>query len=517
MQCARCNSPVAAGEVVCSRCGQPPEPLATRSWDIRRRDPKTRSADAAPEYGRDLTRYLCIAVHLDSTIAQATIAGVLGSARRAFPIAHGVDLAAVTRNALAGQRRHAIRDGLLVVLWLILIVSLARSSVFAFAAILGMWLVVLGEQIASHTYAVRRLAPTTFDPDHLAVAMSPRVERRLAEVRNQPVGNVTVYSGYSPFAGNGVVLKSWSFSIDVAKGTPTGGAVRPFATDALRQYVVQAVGDLRWTEIETEERLFVSGQNIRTDPVFLAGPKRRPKTLIDDAHLRAALASPEGSTRHYTAFYVSGWQGHMVLALFLRFVQRPRSLFVEASFSLLPPLDERFHAIDARPATDAFAAGVAAVRQFKLTRKSMISLPGHAILCFGRVGQIAARPLTAALRERAERQAVEAGMHYDFGAPDSVRELAGGKKYRLYFQQLDQEMYAKVIENRVLDAIVEFLDLHGVATDSLVERQTTILNTGVMVTGNASLKADNVTGAGSSVFNFRQFRGRSSGEGNSPR
>jgi hypothetical protein len=302
----------------------------------------------------------------------------------------------------------------------------------------------------------------------------------------------------------------------VEKGTELGGPARRFATEELRQHVVQAVGDLRWAEIETEERLFVSGQNIRNDRRFLPNPRRRPVSLVGADQVRAALENPEGSARHYTAFYVSGWQGHMVLAVFLRFVQRPRSLFVEASFSLLPPLDERFHAIDARPATDAVSAGLDAVRQFKLIRTSLVSTPVHAILCFGRLGGIAMRPLMAALRERSERQAVEGGMHYDFGAPESVRELAAGKKYRLYFQQLDKEMYAKVLENRILDAIAEFLDDRGVDTHSLVERQTTILNNGVMVSGNASLTADSVAaGAGSSALGIRQFLGRSSGEGKS--
>jgi hypothetical protein len=55
--------------------------------------------------------------------------------------------------------------------------------------------------------------------------------------------------------------------------------------------------------------------------------------------------------------------------------------------------------------------------------------------------------------------------------------------YRRYFQRLDREMYVKTLEQRLLDAIIQFLDEHNVDVSDLVERQTTILNNGVMLSG----------------------------------
>jgi hypothetical protein len=52
-------------------------------------------------------------------------------------------------------------------------------------------------------------------------------------------------------------------------------------------------------------------------------------------------------------------------------------------------------------------------------------------------------------------------------------------------------MYAKLLERRVLSLILEFLDDHDVDTSELVERQSIILNSGVMVSGG-TLQADNL-------------------------
>jgi hypothetical protein len=79
---------------------------------------------------------------------------------------------------------------------------------------------------------------------------------------------------------------------------------------------------------------------------------------------------------------------------------------------------------------------------------------------------------------------------YNYGAVQSIREQAASPNYRMYFQKLDKEMHVKTIEQNILDAIIDFLDNHGVDTASLRERQSTILNNGVIVTGG-SIHADN--------------------------
>jgi hypothetical protein len=66
---------------------------------------------------------------------------------------------------------------------------------------------------------------------------------------------------------------------------------------------------------------------------------------------------------------------------------------------------------------------------------------------------------------------------------------------------LDKEMYVKVFEKQLLFAVKGFLDAHNIDTSDIQERQTTILNSGVIVQGgeiNAEALAVG-TGASSTV------------------
>jgi hypothetical protein len=72
---------------------------------------------------------------------------------------------------------------------------------------------------------------------------------------------------------------------------------------------------------------------------------------------------------------------------------------------------------------------------------------------------------------------------FDYGATTSLRELAQASSYRRYFQWLDRDRFAKILERELLDAIVTFLDAHDIDTSDLEERQAAVLNNGVIVTG----------------------------------
>jgi hypothetical protein len=55
------------------------------------------------------------------------------------------------------------------------------------------------------------------------------------------------------------------------------------------------------------------------------------------------------------------------------------------------------------------------------------------------------------------------------------------------------------MERQVLDSIVTFLDARGVETSELVERQTTILNQGVLVSGGSLVAGQLAVGRGAKV------------------
>ena len=92
-----------------------------------------------------------------------------------------------------------------------------------------------------------------------------------------------------------------------------------------------------------------------------------------------------------------------------------------------------------------------------------------------------------------------------------MRELATEPRYSRYFQRLDKEMHVKIVERRVLDAIVSFLDEHGVDTSELKHRRETILNQGVMISGG-DVKFENTQVGSRARMAVNQMR-PGSGEG----
>ena len=77
-----------------------------------------------PEAVRDeVTRYLCAAVHMEDALAAKAIAEYLVEDTRTVPPLPGFDVAAVVREAVAARQRQRIRDGLLLGLVVLLLLT----------------------------------------------------------------------------------------------------------------------------------------------------------------------------------------------------------------------------------------------------------------------------------------------------------------------------------------------------------------------------------------------------------
>jgi hypothetical protein len=89
------------------------------------------------------------------------------------------------------------------------------------------------------------------------------------------------------------------------------------------------------------------------------------------------------------------------------------------------------------------------------------------------------------------REMLERTPLFNYGTVTSLRQYLSSGEYGHYFQKMDGDLYNKLFEHEVLDSLVEFLDAHNVDTSELKERQTTILNNGVMVQGG-DVKAESL-------------------------
>jgi hypothetical protein len=299
-----------------------------------------------------------------------------------------------------------------------------------------------------------------------------------------------VYSGFSPFVGAGTNLGGWSFAVDISKGKQElGGKAHPepFEVGDLYAEVCSAVsrhGGLG--NVAVEDKLCVNGQDIRGDVRFLPELLERPRTRVEQAVIDSVRDNPTANVRHYKQIRILDWGGELVFSCFLRFAKLGHSLFIEMTSCLLTPVHDRHRKVDAmnpepgivdwvEMGTTSFVAAVLIWWFWPLW------LLGKATGLF--------------VKKRADghvSQTIRKDPTFDRGAFSSIREYASSPVYQRYFQKLDKEMYVKILQQQIIDVIVNFLDARGIDTTELKERQTSIVNSGVIVSGDLSVQGENV-------------------------
>jgi hypothetical protein len=451
----------------------------------------------APAGVSETTRYLCAAAYLDKRFADAVIDDVLYQEYRAVAPSYGVDLAPVICHALEARRRRLVRDsllgGIVAIIWPLLVVYGLPIENSASAVLLLGFLVVLFVFYFDRQLLVTSLLRGRFDPAAAPSPASQREARLIGELERSTQSNVTVYSGFSPFVGSGLDHERWSFTTNIQKGKEAlDGLVEPIPFEVAELYDFISA-DLRSLDIDglrVENRLFVNGQDIRSEPWILPDQFSRPLATVDHAHVQHFLRAPTQQIRHYLMVQVESWHGELVVSIFLRFTQVGATLFSEAAYFLLPPLGEKYHKIDdMSPDFDAKSALV-------LIAKAVIGTPVLLALALIHVAQRAFSRPKRWVKRRSIRRHIKTSPMFDYGAVTSVRQSGMGANYRRYFQKLDREMYVKLVQQRILDLIVEFLDERNIDTSDLKERTTSILNNGVIVSGGSVQAQSMAVGVG---------------------
>jgi hypothetical protein len=433
--------------------------------------PSERAAPAGA--GRDApTRLLSAAAHLQPRFAQQAVAEILHQPHRALAPSFGVALGDVLRHCVASHGRRRARSFMLTGLLALLVFAafeLLRAVVtdfekpvplILFVPLLAAWAVTFAELWTSR-YRVAR------QPGSAIEYLSPGAEAVVRELEAREPGNLVVYSGYRPWAGAGQIHGGWTFAVNVRKGREDAVGrrePRDFTADELHDYVSAHV---RATvpRLQLEDRLYVDGQHVRDDRRFLADRFGHPRTCLSDAEFAAAAAAgPPEVVRRYRSMHLTAWSGEVTFSVFLAFHRTGTSLYADATYcALLPPATREGDEIDPWP---------------PLSERTR--LVGEAL------GELlrSVKPRRPRLRSRlAERRAIARNRRFDYGAVASLRELAQAPHYRRYFQWLDRDMAAKIVEREVIDAIVAFLDEHDIDSTDLRARRTALLNNGVIVTG----------------------------------
>lgn len=437
----------------------------------------------------DTTRLLCAAAYRDRKFASYVVDKVLKEELRGVAPSFGVDIVPVVRHCLVAQRRRLFVDTVLVLVLLAGGVMVLRGvdPINAGArVILLAWAVIFVADCLTRYQVLVDFFPDRFDPAAAPRPASRRQARLIAELARHENGNITVYSGFQPFVGAGLLSESWSFTIDLRKGREEFGEAREpreFEVDDLYDALAQGLRDLSIDGLDPHHRLFVNGEDIRREGWILPDPLHRPVSAVHPRLVREFLRAPTRKVRHYMVAQVQDWSGELIVTLFVRFSRSGACLVAEGVYGLLPPLREWYHQVDRlRPGADLRNAARMVARSVWMTPWLLVRAP------FEIAGQ-ALKPLADHLARRELRRQIRSDMRFDYGATTSIRQWAASTEYRRYFQKLDESAYEKMLDHAVLNAIVEFLDEHDIDTSDLKERQSVILNSGVIVSGRGSLQA----------------------------
>ena len=323
--------------------------------------------------------------------------------------------------------------------------------------------------------------------------------KRLINISEEQGRPVTVYSeGRSqPFIGSGVGVVTWSFAqrlfCRIDKEKANGGRQEieppddevPFTTEEIVSYIKNRIADLASDPNPEQQLPYLAVK----DHIFVAGTHARyvPKNP-GHADFVKVMSDTTRSTRHYLACQVPSWDGEVVTTVYVHVSLQGRTLYLEFSTLFLPPSREEFHVVD-RPGGTGIRAYCRSVMKTLWTLPETLVQWWFSLLTLGRyVGYLL---LGRGWINRLERRGV------DVGATLSVRELAAGlDSDRVvnfqaiddmnYFQYRDVVKHAKVIERRLLAAVLDFLSGKGIDTEEYAQRAMTILNNGVLHMGEGA-------------------------------
>jgi hypothetical protein len=269
----------------------------------------------------EATRYLCAGVHFPRRAAgrrarrlrDVIVEQVVDNDACAIGVSPGVDLRPVVANAREAIRRVLVRDIVLAVLLvalLVIAVALQPPGLVVVVFVLLAAEVVYAEAVHA-TWGVvgRRFSRDTFDPERELMRGSsmPEVLARVAEAQD---GNVTIYSGFSPFVGAGFDHGGWSFALNVSRGADrfgTPGVPGEFDASELYDRVAGGIKALGIPGLSIEDRLYVDGRTLHRDRLFLAKDGGRPSTLADQATVARFIGGGAESARHYQTIRVVTW------------------------------------------------------------------------------------------------------------------------------------------------------------------------------------------------------------------
>jgi hypothetical protein len=315
--------------------------------------------------------------------------------------------------------------------------------------------------------------------------------------------NVVYYSGYSPFVGCGYEVGGWSFVIDIDKGKTELGHTetpKPFQEDELYFNVSRELLQLKIENLTIDNKIYFNGKELRSNKDILPNILSHPVTEVSSEYTKKAMNSGVENARFYKMIQVTGWEGDLVLSAFLRLKKGEKTLFVENNYFLLPPIHDQYRSVDRikKQFSLQFFLSIVVGMFFMAIYEGLKSIMYVNKEVASGLGSIFGTSPEAKLKKE-----VKISPDYDYGANSSIREMVCQPNYLQHFQKLDKERYLKTIDKRIFDGIADFLDSKNISTKEFKERESNVLNNGIIVQSGGVFTGQNVaTGLGATIKNM---------------
>ncbi|MFD4612778.1 hypothetical protein [Streptomyces sp. NPDC058451] len=298
-----------------------------------------------------------------------------------------------------------------------------------------------------------------------------RFQRLVGRIHAEQHQQLTMYHEARPFCGAGTAHDTWVLAVELRpdamkKQRPLSNravleTVRPLL-DQLRESATTAAFPVRdrLRRLEIGECVFlpVEGMLRREDAPY-------DPQAFENHRMRAAEEGAE-KRRHFLCARVDGWEGELVVSVFVRVHTQGRMLMLEVAPHVLNPVRQEFKDAD-RTAHRYNRNNLLGKAAYAVPRVPVS--PGIALFGLGRMIRFGWRLLTSG----------NAGALPE-GPALSVRELGSAPDGSL-FQQMDVDRYLRTIQDRIAHGVRAALADAGYQTGEFVQKIVNISNGGVNI------------------------------------
>ena len=450
------------------------------------------------------TRLLSAACYLGTALRTSLLETFVRNRYQAVAPDFGIHLPTVIRHCCYARRRAFVRSLAFCIFELWLVYQYVTSQLTLQQMGLGIMALLAINFI--YRWTTFSLICRHFSNGKIDSSFAPALPKALEHLA-QPQGNLVVYSGYSPFVGAGTPFGSWSFVTDITRGRRVAdgppSAPLDFQASELWQSVSASLTKLGLHGLSIEDRIYINGQDVRDDARFFDDLTRRPRRSVDSSTIGELMfATVPQAARHYRCIRVVDWKGELAVSLFLRMTKTSTNLFVEASSSILTPIDDVYRLLETTYTRKTF------LQVLIRTISSTLTVIPYALWAPFNLAARMIRPVIDLFRHLIQDWLIGENQAYDFGATRSARELASQfSKYRRFSIQRDSDMLVKTLERCVLDAVADFLERQRIDTAGIRERETAILNSGVIISGG-TIRAESLAIGRGAMSRVRRMVGK---------